>query len=85
MLLRARYGKWCTLNRVFCHIQSFVYLQFYSIGKIVNIQRIVCDRIPGSRYSLMLTCISFYVNMYLFSLFLKSNLIVIIVYIIIYH
>lgn len=42
-----------TLNQVFCRIQSIVYLQFYlySIGKIVNKQRFVCDRIPGSRHS----------------------------------
>ena len=41
-----------TLTQVFCHKQSLVYLQFYQncIGKIVNKQRIVCDRIPGSRY-----------------------------------
>ena len=50
-----------------CHIQSFDYLKqfyLYSLGKIVNKQRIVCDRIPGSRYSLMLTCIYSYVYMY---------------------
>ena len=36
-------------------MQSFVYFLFYlySVGKIVNKQRIVCDRVPGSRYSLM--------------------------------
>ena len=46
-----------TLNQVFCHNQFFVYLQFYqcSIGKIVNKQIIVCDRIPVSRCSLNFT------------------------------
>ena len=41
------------MTQVFCHKQSFFYLQFYlyCIGKIVNKQRIVFDRIPGSRYS----------------------------------
>ena len=41
------------LNQVFCLKQSFVYLQFnlYDSGKIVNKQRIVYERIPGSRYS----------------------------------
>ena len=40
------------LQQVFCRKQSFVYLQsyLYSMGKIVNKQRIICDRIPGSRY-----------------------------------
>ena len=42
-----------TLNQIFCRKQSFVYLQFYLYckGKIVNKQRIVCDRISGSRYT----------------------------------
>ena len=41
-----------TLTQVFCHKQSFVYVQFYlyCIDKIVNKQRIVWDRISGLRY-----------------------------------
>ena len=40
-----------TLNQIFCSIQFFVYLHvyLYSIGKIVNKQRIVSYRIRGSR------------------------------------
>ena len=47
------HGLCYTLNHVFCRIQSFVYLQcyLYCIGNIVNNQRIVCDRIHGSRYN----------------------------------
>ena len=36
----------------FAYNSLFIYLfHLCSIGKIVNKQRIVCDRIPGSRYS----------------------------------
>ena len=48
-----------TLNQVFCHKQSFVYLLFYlyNIGKIENKQRFVCNRIPGSRYTIIYKCL----------------------------
>ena len=50
VLIRTLRRFYYTLNRVFCRKQSFVYSLFYLCGKIVNKQRIVCDRIPGSSY-----------------------------------